>query len=201
VNSYFVPVFISKRCTPGTSSVTAEIYRTALRVWTKNLWNFTRAYNDRGIKEPLPPYLYIAFANPEMSLRIRKQRDLTVHAIGRCVGTLVVNKLSADINSRNEPVSNDELTCLSAILGTEKRDVMFLLSNPGSIEFTNMLFFALDDSYSFDRETVPSYMLDVVQHTYDVLCCALPPELYVKMRLDQTNPMTDLPDGECELVL
>jgi hypothetical protein len=74
-----------------------------------------------------------------MTRRIRTgQHDLVVHVIGRCVGALVVNKLAADINSRNNPVRDDELACLSAILGTKSDDVMLLLSHPGAIEFTNM---------------------------------------------------------------
>jgi hypothetical protein len=191
----------SKRRTSGTSSLTPETYRTALHVWTKKLWDFTRGYSEPASAAPLPSYLYIVFTNPEMSRRIHKQPDLTVHAIGRCIGALVVNKLSEDIKSRNCPVSNDQLACLSAILGTESRDVMLLLSCPGAIEFTNMVFLALDDSYSFTDGIVPSYMLDVVHQTSDALSRALPPELKAKMRLDQINSMTNLSDGECELVL
>jgi hypothetical protein len=136
-----------------------------------------------------------------MSRRIRKQCDLTVHAIGRCIGALVVKKLSADIKSRNCPVSNDQLACLSAILGTENHDVMLLLSCPGAIEFTNVVFLALDDSYSVIVGKVPSYLLDMVQQTSDALCRALKPDLREKMRLDQTHPVMDLCDGECEPVL
>ena len=172
-----------------------------MRAWTKNLWHFTRGHSGPGSAAPLPSYLYIAFTNPEMSRRIRMQRDLTIHAIGRCVGALVVNKLSADIKSRNCPVSNDQLACLSAILGTESRDVMLLLSCHGAIEFTNMVFLALDDSYSSTVGNVPSYTLDMVHQTSDALSRVLPPELRAKMPLDQINPMMNLSDGGCELIL
>ena len=170
-------------------------------MWTKNLWRFTRGYNEGGSAAPLPSYLYAAFTNPEMSHRIRKQRDLAVHVIGRCIGVLVVNKLSADINSRNVPVTSDELVCLSAILGTQSHDVRLLLEHPGAIEFTNMVFLALDDSYSFTLGTAPSYMLDVVQQTSNALSLALPPELNAKIPLDQTNRIMGISDGECGLLL
>ena len=136
-----------------------------------------------------------------MSHRICKQRDLAVHVIGRCIGVLVVNKLSADINSRNVPVSSDELACLSTILGTNSDDVMLLLSRPGAIEFTNMVFLTLDDSYSVTLGTVPSYMLDVVHQTSNALSRALPSELNAKMPLDQTILTMNISDGECGLVL
>jgi hypothetical protein len=80
------------------------MYRSVLRVWMKNLWDFTRQYNEPGNSVPLPSYVCIAFTNPEMTRRIREQRDLAVRVIGRCVEALVVNKLAADIKSRNVPV-------------------------------------------------------------------------------------------------
>jgi len=122
--------------------------------------------------------------------------------IGRCVEALVVNKLAANINSRNVPVSNDELACLSAILGTKSDDVMLLLRHSGAIEFTNMVFLSLNNFYSFTREVVsPPYLLDVVQHTSSALSQALPPELNVEMRLNQTDTLMNFFNGQCELVL
>ena len=65
----------------------------------KNLWDFTRQFNKPGNSElvPLPPYFPIAFTNPEMTRRIREERDLAVRVAGRCLEALVVNKLVADI--------------------------------------------------------------------------------------------------------
>ncbi|KAH9071588.1 hypothetical protein EDB83DRAFT_2364817 [Lactarius deliciosus] len=72
--------------------------------------------------------------------RIREERDPTVRVIGRCVGALVVNKLAADINSRDIPVADDELACLSTILDTETNDVRLCLGRPGTIELVNLDF-------------------------------------------------------------
>ena len=160
-----------------------------------------REYNEHRNSVPLPSYVCVAFTNPEMSRRIRKQRDLAIRVVGRCVEALIVNKLAANICSRNISVSNDELTCLSAILGTKSHDVIRLLNSPGAIEFTNMVFLASDNFYSFTLETVPSYVLGVVQQTSSALSWALPPELDAKMRLNQTSPLMNLSDGECELGL
>ena len=177
------------------------MYLSVLRVWMKNLWHFTREYNERGDSVPLPSYICIAFANPEMSRRIRRQHDLAVRVMGRCVEALVVNKLVADIHSRNFPVTNDELACLSTILGTKSDDVMLLLNRSGAIEVTNMVFLALDDFYSFTLGSVPSYVLDVVQQTSSALRQDLRPEPKAKIRLYQTNTLMHISTGQCELVL
>jgi hypothetical protein len=184
----------------GMSRLTPERYMNILNVWMKNLWQFAREYNEYANTVPLPAYVCVAFANPEMSRRIRKQRDLAVRVIGRCVEVLVVNKLATDIHSRNVPVRNYELACLSAVLGTERDNVMFLLGRPGAIELTNLVFLALDDFDSFTLRTVPSYTFDVIQQTAIALYPALPPEMNVRMRLSQENTL-NTSDGECEVVL
>jgi hypothetical protein len=178
------------------------MYWTLLRVWMQNLWHFIREYNEhRNFSVHLPSYVCAAFTNPEMTLRIRKQRDLAIRVVGRCVEALVVNKLAADIHSRSFSVSNDELTCLSAILGTKSHDVISLLGCPGAIEFTNTVFLTSDNCYSFTLETIPSYLLGVIQQTSSALSWALPPELDAELRLSQTSTLMNLSDGECELVL
>jgi hypothetical protein len=166
-------------------------------MWMKNLWDFTRGYNQPGTSVPLPPYVRIAFTNPEMIRRIREELDLDVRVIGRCVEALIVSKLAADINSRRVQVGNEELACLSAILGTKSDGVKLLLQNPGAIEFTNMIFLSLDNFYSFTLGMMPSDISDVVQDTFDVLSQAL---LAVAMPLDQTDSSTNVFDGQCEPV-
>ena len=142
---------------------------------------------------PFPSYVCVAFTNPEMTRRIREERDLAVRVIGRCVEALVVNKLRADIHSRNIPVSDADLklASLSTILGSETRDVMLLLRHPGGIEFTTMVFLALDNFYSFTLETVPLDVLRDVQGTFSILSDALPARL--------TNTLMSVSEGQCDL--
>ncbi|KAI9438975.1 hypothetical protein H4582DRAFT_106978 [Lactarius indigo] len=174
-------------CIQATSPLTEDARKSCERACLKGLWYFGRAFNQLGNSVPLPPYIYIAFANPEISNSTGWSNDLVAHDLGRCVGALVVNKLAADINSRNVPLNKDELACLSAILGTKSPDVTLLLRHPGAVEFTNMVFLALDDFYFVTIGTVPSYLLDVIQQTSSALSQALPPELNAKMRLNQTT--------------
>lgn len=164
----------------------------------KNLWSFVKDCNDSelGNSAPLPSYVCIAFANPELTRRINEECDLAVRVIGRCVGALVVNKLVTDIKSRRIPVSRDELTCLSAVLGTRSDDVKLLLDNSGAIELTNMAFLALDDFYTLTLDTVPLYVLSVIEETFGFLSRALPPGLSAAMRQIQTDSVMNVSDGQ-----
>lgn len=177
------------------------MYRSVLRVQMKNLLSFTIAYNEPGSSVPLPSYVYVAFTNPEMTRRIREQRDLALRVIGRCVEALVVNNLTADIKSRNVLVICDKLACLTALLGTKSDDVKLLLDHPGAIEFTKMVFLALDNFCSFALETVPLYVLRAVQETFDILSWALTTEWKAAMLLDQTDTLMNTSDGQCEPAL
>ncbi len=167
-------------------------------MWMKNLWHFTREYNESGNSVPLPSYVCIAFTNPETTRRIREQRDLTVRVIGRCVEALVVNKLAADMNSRNVLVSNDELACLSAILSTESHDVRLCLSQPGTIELLNLASFALADVSSWLADQKLPDTRSVLQQTLGILSQALPAQGNARLPLDQTLALVNVSDDKFE---
>lgn len=173
--------------------------KSVLRVCMKSLWDFTRAYNEHGNSVPLPSYIRTAFTNPAMTRRIYQDADLATQTIGLCVGALVANNIVANIDPRNVAVSDADLACLSAILGTESHDVKLLLSHPGAIELTNMIFFTLNDIY-FTNESVLPDVLDVVQRTFSILSQALPPKLN-SVQLGQTGTLTHVSDGQCRLTL
>ena len=189
-------------CIQPTSPLTEEVRTSCRWVCLKGLWYFGRAFNQLGNSMPLPSVaLTDPDPDPDMTRRISDQGDLAVHVIGRCVGALFVNKLAADINSRTEPIRNVELKCLSAILGIKCDDVMHLLRHPGAIEFMNIVFFAWANIDSIPSARVPSDVLDVFQQTSGALSQALPPCLNTEMRLNQTDTLMNVPDGQCELVL
>ncbi len=87
-----------------TSPLTEALRTSCWRVCLKGLWYFGRAFNRLGNSVPLPSYICIAFANPEIANSIGRSNDFVAHEIGRCVRALVVNTLAADTNSRNVPV-------------------------------------------------------------------------------------------------
>ena len=146
------------------------------------LWNVVRASSERGNSVPLPSYIYGAFTNPVMSRRIHGDPDVATSVIAYCVEALVVNKLAADINSRNVPVSNDELACLLAILGTK----MPWRKQPGAIELVGAVSLVSDAVRSLVTNVVPSGVLEAVQQTLDLISQALPAERIAQQHPDQT---------------
>jgi hypothetical protein len=165
-----------------------------------SLWNFVKASNERENSAPLPSYVYVAFTNSVMAQGIREHHDLTVRVLGRCVGALVASKLAADINSGYVSVGDDELACISAILGTTSDDVVLLLRHPGAIELTNIVFLTSTNNDSASAR-VPSEVLDVVRWTFNILSQALPAELDTAMWLDQTDTLMNASVGQCRFIL
>ncbi|KAH9056367.1 hypothetical protein EDB87DRAFT_1238862 [Lactarius vividus] len=180
-----------KTCIPETSVLDEKTRKNRLRICMNCLWYFGRAYNQPGVSQLLPPYFPNSLI-PEITRRVQAEDDSTLRVIGRCFVALITNKLAADINSRNIPVSDAELACLSTILSTKRQDVALLLRHPGAIECTSMVFLAMDDIYSSEFEKVPLYVLDMVRQTLSILSRALPAELNAKMRLDQTSTLMNV---------
>ena len=189
------------KCIQETPLLTEEVRTSCLRMCLRSLWHLTRKYTESENSVPLPSYVYFAFTNPEMTRCIHQNADLATRMIGRCVEALVVSKLAADNDSRNIPLSNDRLACLSTILGAASHSVRLCLSHPGAIQFTNMVILSLDDFYFSAFEAVPSYVVDVVQQTSSALAQALPLELDAETRLNQTDTLMNVFDGQCEIVL
>jgi hypothetical protein len=187
-------------CLQVSSPIEERVRTSCLRMCLKGLWYFGRTFNQLGNSTPFPSFNSFALTNPEMIRRIHEQHDLTVRVIGRCVQALVVNKLAVDIKSRSITVSNDELACLSAILGMKSHDAMLLLSHPGAIEFTNMIFLALDN-FDTTSTRILSDVPDVVQETLGILSRALPADLNAAIPLDQTDTRVNVSDGQYIVVL
>ena len=188
-------------CIQVTSPLTEVVRTSCLRKYLKRLWYFGRAPNQLGISVAMLSYICVTFANPVIAHRTPKQRDMDTRNIGRCIGALVVNVLIADLNARNIPVNDDELTCLSAILGIKRDHVILMLQQQDAIEVTNMVCFTLanvDDSAS---ARVPYDVLNVVQQTFGILSQSLPAEWNIKMGLDQRDTPMNVSDGRCEFIL
>jgi hypothetical protein len=104
-----------------------------------------------------------------MARRIFQSADLTTQVIGRCVGALVVAKLTKDLKLKppTAPASDWEHTCLATIFGTESRDVRHCLNQPGTVELVNMA------STAFSATRVPPNTSDILHQTLDILSEAL----------------------------
>src|SRR6266404_7649723 len=91
------------------SRLERNIYNSCRRICMKGLWYFGMAFYHFGNAVPLPS----CFFDPNLICQIPWFHDTTPREIARCVGALIVNKLVTDIHSRDTPVSDLELTCLS----------------------------------------------------------------------------------------
>ncbi|KAH8987571.1 hypothetical protein EDB86DRAFT_2106920 [Lactarius hatsudake] len=178
-----------KTCIPGTSPLTEEKRRSRLRVCLRSLWCCGEAYNRPKNSEPLPSYVRVVFASPEMTHRIQAEEDPAARVIGRCFGSLVAKKLSADIDSRNNTrgvrVKDGELACLSAILGTESHEVMSWLGEPGAIELANIVSLMLVDADPLVGDKMPSDVLHVLKKTLNILSQALLGKIHADLPLPQ----------------
>ena len=173
-----------KTCIPGTSPLTEEKRKSRLRVCLKCLWYCGRAYNEPVNSEPLPSYVRVAFASPEMTHRILTEEDLAARVTGRCFEALVAKKLSADINLRRIRINDEILLYLSTILGTNSREVMFLLGQPGAIELASIVSLMLVAD-SLVGDTMPSDVLDVFKQTLRILSQTLLTEDQADLPLPQ----------------
>jgi len=172
--------YLLKTCFSGTSPLDKRERRRRLWVCLKSLWYCGRAYNRPENVGPLPSYVRDVLASPDFTYQIQKEEDLDVRMIGRCFGTLVVKKLSTDINSRKSTtirVSDAELEleleCLSAILGTEKSEVATMLGQPGAVELATILSLTTADAEPLFSDTMSSDALDILKQTLHILSQAL----------------------------
>ncbi|KAH9017271.1 hypothetical protein EDB85DRAFT_678763 [Lactarius pseudohatsudake] len=189
-----------KTCTPRTSLLKEAERKNRLRVCLKCLWYFGRAYNQPG-SGPLPSYFPDTLVRPAITRLNRADTDPVIRVIERCFEALIVNKLTADVNSRTDStIREEELTCISTILGTEDRDAMPWLSQPGAIGLANIVSLKLADVDS-SADTDPSNVLYVAQETLTILLQALFTEENAKQRLHRTVGRIIGSDGKFRRVL
>ena len=199
-------ICLLKRCftMSGTSPLPARARRGCLRMCLKSLWYCAKSYHQLGPSKQLPSYFFLDFATPEIIRHIQTEKDPIAHMIGRCFQALVVSKVAAHIKSLTDSdvqLRNKALACLSAILRTEIGDLTLWIENPGTIELVNIVLLAFGGISSLVTDRVPSYVMDVVPQTFNILSQALPAEINTELGLDQTDAQTDIPDGECKSIL
>ncbi|KAH9180730.1 hypothetical protein EDB89DRAFT_60432 [Lactarius sanguifluus] len=183
---------VLQMCISGTSPLTTEVRRSCLRMCLKSLWYCAKAYNQFSASEWLPSYFTLAIASPEIIRLIQAEKDPVAHMIGRCFGALIVNNLVTYVKSHTDSnaQSGDEvLGYLSAILGTESRDLRLSLGRAGTVELANMLSLIFSEIDSLLPDTAPSDVLDMIQQTYSILSRTLLTELNDKLMIFPDGPL------------
>src|SRR6266404_8598950 len=160
---------LPSKAASGTSEITREMYGSVLQAYLKNLWDFMRDHNERGISLPLPSYVCVAFTNPAMAHPKSRHSDLTSRVTIHCIRALVVYKLATVVNSRTDPISDEELVCLTTILDIESSDVELCLRRPGTIELVVMASLSFGHLGTEGTVDVPLDAHDVLQHTLDIV--------------------------------
>jgi len=85
------------------------------------------------------------------------------------------------------------LECLSAVLGTESRDLKLWLGRSGAVELENMLSLIFSEIGPLFSDPVSLDALDMIQQTYCILSRTRPAELNIE-------PMY-FTDSQCEVIL
>jgi hypothetical protein len=158
-----------------------------LRVSLECLWYCAKAYQQLDASEPSSAHFFstLGVARPDLIHIFQTELDSRSRETGRFISALVVMKLMADIRSRpnsNVQIGNDELACLSTILGTESDDVRLCLECPGVVELATIVSIALGDLGSFSVSEPPENVDPVARRNLVILSQALPAENVVGLQ-------------------
>ena len=178
----------------GPSDLIANVRRSSLRMCLRSLWYCAKAYHQPSISTPLTSYFPSTLASPEIIRLIHVEQDPISRATGRCFGALVVAKLAANTRLRadsNLQISDEELTCLSSILGAGIPELERWLSQNYAVELANILSLIFSEIDSFS-DTGHSEAPDKIQQTYSILYQTLPAELNAELTKFTT-------DGQCRV--
>jgi hypothetical protein len=160
-------------CLPGTSILSEEQRKRRLRVCLTSLWYCVRAYNlPKNLEAPLPPYVRAVFANSQVIRWIQTERDFSIRLLGRCFGSLVVEKVANDIASPTRTPTTAEIACLKSILDATGEQVWSWLDHRGSIDLANLISLTSSEIETLvDNGTkgVSADILDVFQQTLHIV--------------------------------
>ncbi|KAH8982723.1 hypothetical protein EDB86DRAFT_3126299 [Lactarius hatsudake] len=92
-------------CISGISPLTKEKRIRCLRVCLKCLRYYARVYNQLEKPEPLPSYVRVVFADPEMTHRIQAEEDLATRQC--CAGQRLVATVRMTVGPWGSVTTND----------------------------------------------------------------------------------------------
>ncbi|KAF8261187.1 hypothetical protein EI94DRAFT_1746504 [Lactarius quietus] len=168
-----------KACTLRPFPLPEAVRTYCLKMCLYGLWRWGKALHQLGTSQQLPPE-FLDLAGLEVTSHIRKETNQVTCMMGHCVQALVVVNLVVRIQSRNHSnPSDEELACISAILGTESHDLRLWFTLPGVVEFANVVSLVLTETEISFTDTSLSDVLDsdMIKQTIRILRWQLPPGL------------------------
>ena len=148
-----------------------------MRTCLENLWHCARAYNLLGTAVPLPSFVRITLANPELTRRLHTKRRLHARVTRRCVQALIVNKLVDDFQSRDSfrgAYYEAVLASISSLFGTEPSEFTHWPRPSAVIKLRNVISLVSGEIEDlFTSGTLPANVLQIVQETLDIICSDL----------------------------
>ena len=183
----------------STSGFAKELHKSCLQLCLKSLWHCAKAYLQPGASRSLQSHFSLTLASPEIIRRIQAEEDSASRVMGHCFSALVVMKLAADAQSHpnsSVQIDDDELACLSIILGTKSDDVRLCLEFPGAVQLATLVSLALGDLSSLHVSTLPPDVLDVAYQTLTLLSQSLPPGEAIAPFLDRSLSQLNISNGE-----
>lgn len=122
---------------------------------------------------PLPSFVRITLASPELTRCLHAKRRLNARVTIRCVQALIVNKLVDDFQSRNSfnCVDYDAvLAWISSLLGTEPGEFTRWPRPSAVIKLRNVISLVSGEIEDlFTSGTPPASILQIVQQTLDII--------------------------------
>ncbi|KAF8261190.1 hypothetical protein EI94DRAFT_822090 [Lactarius quietus] len=193
--SYLRDLF--KVCTQRTFPLPEAVRMHCVQMCLYGLWCWGKVLHQLDASQPLPPE-FVDLAGLEITGHTRTEVDKVTRVMGSCVEALVVKNLVVRMNSRTDSdstfqISDKELACVSAILGTESHDLRLWLSRPGAVELAtevSLVFSEIDMLFTY---TPPSDVLDMVQETCNLVSFQVPYELYAELlkSFEGLQPLTE----------
>ena len=126
---------------------------------------------------PLPSFVRITLASPELTRCLHAKRRLNARVTIRCVQALIVNKLVDDFqspNSFNCVDYNAVLAWISSLLGTEPGEFTRWPHPSAVIKLRNVISLVSGEIEDlFTSGTPPANIRHIVQQTLDITCLDL----------------------------
>ena len=141
---------------------------------------------------PLPSFVRITVASPELTRRLHAKKRLNSRVTRRCVQALIVNKLVDDFQSRNSFRGADYdavLAWISSLLGTEPGEFTRWPRPSAIIKLRNVISLMSGEIEDlFISGTPPANILQIVQQTLDIIC----PDLVRGVSSGEDLPMDEV---------